>query len=58
MIKKIVAPMAIYPVGYRLNGRTFGCPCLPVAEVEKGGELVFVLDGKPKSVRSPIPECF
>ena len=52
------SPNAIYPVGYRLNGRTFECPCLPVAEVEKGGELVFVLDGKPKSVRSPIPECF
>ena len=52
------APDAIYPVGYRLNGRAFDCPCLSVSELEKGGELVFVLDGKPKFGRSPIPECF
>ena len=51
-------PDAIYPVGYRFNGRSFNCPCLPTAEVEKGGELVFVLDGKPASGRSLIPECF
>ena len=52
------SPKAIYPVGCRFNGRAVLRPSLSVAEVEKGGELVFVLADKPVDGHWPPPECF
>lgn len=46
---------SIYPVGYELNGRKFTEPWVPVADLERGGELKFRLSDKPAKEISPIP---
>ena len=49
------SPTAIYPTGYVFNGRSFREPWLPVAELERGGTLVFQLADQPPATPSPIP---
>ena len=49
------SPKAIYPVGYRFNGRSFHEPWLTIADVERGGLLEFQLANHPVG-NSPIPD--
>jgi putative alpha-1,2-mannosidase len=46
---------SIYPAGYEFNGRKFVSPWLAIADVEKGGTLVFELGDNPVTP-SPIPD--
>ena len=49
------SPRSIYPAGHRFNGRAFAEPWMKVAELERGGELVFLLADSPERAASPIP---
>ena len=49
---------SIYPAGYSLGGRDFREPWAKVAEVEKGGELVFRLKDTPAGQQSPVPAWY
>ena len=49
---------SIYPAGYSLGGRDFREPWAKVADVEKGGELVFRLKDMPSDPQSPVPTWY